>query len=276
VTGGNLRRAPEAPVPTQIVLAVEHYGRIARTLQKDIPVRLEVTIENTFHEAAPAFTIVGEIPGTDKASELVMLGAHFDSWHTGTGATDNAAGSAVMLEAMRVLKASGVSLRRTVRIGLWTAEEQGLQGSQAYVREHFADPQTMRLRPAHEGFSAYYNLDNGTGAIRGIYLQGNEALVPIFRPWMAPFENVGMTTLVMRGTGGTDHTSFDAVGLPGFQFIQDPIEYDSRTHHSNMDVYERLQAADLIQNAAIVASFAYLTANREARLPRKPLPAARR
>ena len=276
VTAGNLRRAPEAPVPTQIVLAVEHYGRIARTLQKDIPVRLEVTIENTFHEAAPAFTIVGEIAGTDKASELVMLGAHFDSWHTGTGATDNAAGSAVMLEAMRILKASGVSLRRTVRIGLWTAEEQGLQGSQAYVREHFADPQTMRLRPAHEALSAYYNLDNGTGAIRGIYLQGNEAVGPIFRGWMAPFENVGMTTLVMRGTGGTDHTSFDAVGLPGFQFIQDPIEYDSRTHHSNMDVYERLQAADLIQNAAIVASFAYLTANREARLPRKPLPTGRR
>jgi hypothetical protein len=273
VTGGNLRQFPDAPVPTQIVLAVEHYGRIVRTLEKEIPVTLEVNVQNTFHEDdLDAFTIVGEIPGTDKADEVVMLGAHFDSWHTGTGATDNAAGAAVMLEAMRVLQTTGLQMRRTVRIGLWTGEEQGIQGSRAYVTKHFADRETMQLLPEHGRLSAYYNLDNGTGAIRGIYLQGNEAVAPIFREWMVPFENVGMTTLAIRGTGGTDHTSFDAVGLPGFQFIQDPVEYDPRTHHSNMDVYERVQREDLIKNVAIISAFAYHTANREELLPRKPLP----
>jgi Zn-dependent M28 family amino/carboxypeptidase len=274
VTGGNLRLFPDAPVPTQIVLAVEHYGRIVRTLEKDLPVTLEVNIENAFHDDNPnAFTIVGEIPGSDRADEIVMLGAHFDSWHTGTGATDNAAGAAVMLEVMRILEATGLRMRRTVRIGLWTGEEQGLQGSRAYVTEHFADRQTMALKPEHRRLSAYFNLDNGTGAVRGVYLQGNEAVAPIFREWMAPFANLGMTTLAIRGTGGTDHTSFDAVGLPGFQFIQDPLEYDSRTHHSNMDVYERVQREDLIKNAAIIASFVYHTANRDELLPRKPLPA---
>jgi Zn-dependent M28 family amino/carboxypeptidase len=201
-----------------------------------------------------------------------MLGAHFDSWHSGTGATDNAAGSAVMMEAMRILKQSGVKLRRTVRLGLWTGEEQGLLGSRAYVKDHFADPATMQLKPEHAKLSGYFNVDNGTGAIRGVYLQGNEAVAPIFSAWMEPFRNAGMATLTIRNTGGTDHLSYDAVGLPGFQFVQDPIEYDTRTHHSNQDVYERIQAQDMMQNAAIVASFVYHTANREEKLPRKPLP----
>jgi len=203
-----------------------------------------------------------------------MLGAHFDSWHGATGATDNAAGSAVMMEAMRILKASGVRLRRTVRIGLWGGEEQGLLGSRAYVTEHFANRADMALKPEHGRFDAYFNVDNGTGAIRGVYLQGNEAVAPMFEEWMKPFHNLGMKTLTIRDTGGTDHQSFDAVGLPGFQFIQDPVEYDTRTHHSNMDSYERIQEADMRQNAVIVAAFVYQTANREEKLPRKPLPGA--
>jgi Zn-dependent M28 family amino/carboxypeptidase len=201
-----------------------------------------------------------------------MLGAHFDSWHTGTGATDNAAGAAVMLEALRILKASGVPLRRTVRIGLWTGEEQGLLGSRAYVAQHFGtqDSTGLHAKPEHDTFSTYFNVDNGTGAIRGVYLQGNEAVRPIFQAWMEPFRDLGMRTLTIRNTGGTDHLSFDAVGLPGFQFIQDPIEYGTRTHHSNQDVYDRIQEDDMKKNAVIVASFVYLAANRDAKLPRKP------
>src|SRR5207302_1696243 len=181
--------------------------------------------QNNFYDGdLNSFNIVGEIPGTDKTDELVMLGAHFDSWHTGTGATDNAAGSAVMLEAMRILKASGLRMRRTVRLALWTGEEEGLLGSRAYVTQHFADRTDMKLKPDHAKFAGYFNVDNGTGAIRGVYLQGNEAVAPIFQAWMQPFKNVGMTTLSIRNTGGTDHLSFDAVGLPGFQFIQDPAK----------------------------------------------------
>jgi hypothetical protein len=273
VLGGDIRQAPDQVVPVQVVLALEHYGRIARTLQKHIPVLLELDVRNRFYDDdLNSFTVVGNIPGTDKATELVMVGAHFDSWHTGTGATDNAAGSAVMLEVMRILKATRLKMRRTVRIGLWTGEEQGLLGSTAYVREHFGDRRTMELKPDHGRLSAYYNLDNGTGAIRGVYLEGNQAVAPIFEKWMAPFADVGMKTLASRGTRGTDHTSFDAIGLPGFQFIQDPLEYSTRTHHSNLDLFERIQASDLIQNAAIIASFVYHTANREELLPRKPLP----
>jgi Zn-dependent M28 family amino/carboxypeptidase len=219
-----------------------------------------------------AANVIGEIPGSDKADEVVMLGAHLDSWHGGTGATDNAAGSAIMLEAMRILKESRLPMRRTVRIGLWSGEEQGLLGSAAYVKAHFGDRTTMELRPDHAKLSVYFNVDNGSGLIRGVFLQGNEAVAPIFDAWMTPFRNMGMTTLAIRNTGGTDHLSFDAVGLPGFQFIQDPIEYDSRTHHQSMDVYERLQPDDLMRNAVIVASFAYHAANRDDRLPRKPLP----
>ncbi len=273
VGGGGSRDPKDPPTLPQVSLAVEHYNRLVRMLQRKVPVTLEVDIQNTFHdETLDAFNIVGEIPGTDKAGELVMLGAHFDSWHTGTGATDNAAGSAVMMEAVRILKASGLRLRRTVRIALWSGEEQGLLGSRAYVREHFADPQTMVLKPEHAKLSAYFNVDNGTGAIRGVYLQGNEMVAPIFAAWMAPFQNLGMTTLTIRNTSGTDHLAFDAVGLPGFQFIQDPVEYNTRTHHSNMDVYDRVQAPDMVQNAVIVASFVYHAANRDQLLPRKPLP----
>ena len=177
-----------------------------------------------------------------------------------------------MMEAMRILKTTGVKLRRTVRIGLWGGEEQGLLGSRAYVKEHFADPATMQLKPEHGKFSSYFNVDNGTGLIRGVYLQGNEAVAPIFQAWMEPFRNMGMTTLTIRNTGGTDHQSYDVVGLPGFQFIQDEVEYDTRTHHSNMDMYERVQANDMMRNAVIVASFVYNTANRDEKLPRKPLP----
>jgi hypothetical protein len=271
--GDGRLRDQAAPVAPQVVLAVEHYNRIARTLEKNIPVTLEMNIRNTFHAAdTNSFNIVAELPGSDKAPQIVMLGAHFDSWHAGTGATDNAAGSAVMLEAMRILKVAGLPVRRTVRLALWTGEEQGLRGSRAYVTQHFADRATMQLKPEHAALSAYFNVDNGTGAIRGVYLQGNEAVAPIFESWTDPFKNLGMTTLSIRSTGSTDHLSFDAVGLPGFQFIQDPIEYGTRTHHSNMDVYDRLQSADLIQNAVIVASFVYHAANREDQLPRKPLP----
>jgi hypothetical protein len=270
----NVSRDPKVPLqPPQVTLAVEHYGRIARTLDKHIPVTLQFDISNRFFDDDQnAFNIVGEIPGTDRADEIVMLGAHFDSWHTGTGATDNAAGSAVMLEAMRILKATGVRLRRTVRLALWSGEEQGLFGSKEYVKAHFADPATMQLKPEHAKLAGYFNVDNGTGQIRGVYLQGNEAVAPIFQSWMEPFRNVGMTTLAIRNTGGTDHTSFDAVGLPGFQFIQDEIEYNARTHHSNMDVYERIQRDDMMRNAVIVASFVYHAANRDEKLPRKPLP----
>jgi Zn-dependent M28 family amino/carboxypeptidase len=256
------------------VIAIEHYGRIVRTLERKMPVTIEANIVNTFHSDTSSFNVVAEIPGTDKADEIVMLGAHFDSWHGGTGATDNAAGSAVMMEAMRILKQSGVKLRRTVRIGLWGGEEQGLLGSRAYVTQHFGDRATMALKPQHAKFAGYFNLDNGTGAIRGVYLQGNEAITPIFDAWMKPFENIGMKALTIRDTGGTDHQSFDAIGLPGFQFIQDPVEYGTRTHHTTMDTYERIQEEDMRKNAVIVAAFVYHAANRDQLLPRKPLPTA--
>jgi hypothetical protein len=273
VQAGGGRNANDPPVPAQIVMAIEHYGRIWRMLDRKIPVRIEMNIENKFYDQdLNSFNIVAEIPGTDKADELVMLGAHFDSWHTGTGATDNAAGSAVMMEALRILKATGLRMRRTVRLGLWTGEEEGILGSRAYATQHFADRQDMKLKPEHAKLAGYFNVDNGTGAIRGVFLQGNEAVSPIFQAWMQPLRSLGMTTLSIRNTGGTDHLSFDAVGLPGFQFIQDPVEYNSRTHHSNMDVYERIQAPDMMKNAVIVASFVYQAANRDERLPRKPLP----
>jgi len=273
VGGGGSRDPKTPPTVPEVTVAIEHYGRIVRMLEKNIPVTLELDIKNTFRDdSLDAFNVIGEIPGTDKADELVMLGGHFDSWHAGTGATDNAAGSAVMMEAMRILKASGLKMRRTVRIGLWSGEEQGLLGSRAYVKEHFGDSQTMQLEPEHAKLSAYFNVDNGTGAIRGVYLQGNEMVAPIFSAWMQPFRNVGMTTLSINDTGGTDHLAFDAVGLPGFQFIQDPVEYSTRTHHSNMDVYERIQASDMMQNTVIVATFVYHAANRDELIPRKPLP----
>jgi len=274
LTGSGGSRSPkDPPVPPQLAVATEHYNRLARLAEKGQTVRVELDIRNTFHDAdLSMFNIVAEIPGTDRADEIVMLGAHFDSWHAGTGAVDNAAGSAVMMEAMRILKQSGVRLRRTVRLGLWTGEEQGLIGSRAYVKNHFGDPETMELKPEHAKLAAYFNMDNGTGAYRGVYLQGNEAAAPIFRAWIAPFGNIGMTDLTIRNTGGTDHLAFHAVGLPGFQFIQDPVQYSSRTHHSNLDVYDQLIPSDLMKNAVVTAAFVYHAANREQMLPRRALP----
>ena len=287
---GNRNTDPAKSIP-QIAIPAEQYNRMARMLQKKIPVTIEADVKNTFTDNPPMFNVVGEIRGTDKADEIVMIGAHFDSWHAATGATDNAAGSAAMLEAMRILKQSGVTLRRTVRIGLWTGEEQGLIGSRDYVAAHFGScndappaPGAARgrgcqsgftLKPEQAKFAGYFNIDNGTGAIRGVYLQGNDAAAPIFREWMEPFRSLGMTSLTIRNTGGTDHLSFDAVGLPGFQFIQDEIEYDTITHHTNLDAYDRLQPNDMVRNATIAAAFAYLAANRDELLPRKPLPAPR-
>ena len=271
VGGGGSHDPKQPPVPAQVSLAAEHYNRIFRTVEKNVPVTIEMDVQNRFHEKADVYNILAEIPGTDKADEVVMIGGHWDSWHTGTGAADNAAGFVPMMEAMRILKASGVTLRRTVRIALWDGEEQGLLGSRAYVQRHFADRQTMALEPGHAKLSAYFNIDNGTGTIRGVYLQGNEAVAPIFKGWMEPFHNLGMTALSIRPTGGTDHLSFDAVGLPAFQFIQDPVQY-SRTYHTNMDTYERIEPVDVMRNAVIVASFVYHAANREQMLPRKPLP----
>jgi hypothetical protein len=280
--GGGRDKEKDPPAPPRVAVASENYGRIYRLLEKKKTVTMQVDIENKFYDDdLNSFNIIGEIPGTDKAKadEIVMLGAHFDSWHSGTGATDNGAGSAVMLEAIRILKTTGVKLRRAVRIGLWTGEEQGLLGSTAYVKQHFGDrnvedPATklVKILPEHAKLDAYYNIDNGSGKIRGVYLQGNGMVAPIFSAWMAPFRDLGMNTLTIRNTGGTDHLSFDGVGLPGFQFIQDPMDYDTRTHHSNMDVYERTQEPDMKQMAVIVASFVYLTANRDEMIPRKPLP----
>jgi carboxypeptidase Q len=293
--GGRAQSDPATTLPA-VSIAAEQYGRIARMLAKNVAVKIEADIKNTYYPNPPLFNIVGEIPGSDKADEIVMLGAHFDTWHAATGAADNGVGSAAMMEAMRILKQTGVKLRRTVRIGLWEAEEQGLIGSREYVSAHFASQQPapgapgaaaagqrgagpfgapqgpLEFKPEYPKFSAYFNIDNGTGALRGIYLQGNDAVAPIFLEWMEPFRSLGMTTLTIRNTGGTDHQSFDRVGLPGFQFIQDEVEYNVVTHHTNMDTYERLQPRDCMQMATIAAGFAYLAANRDEKLPRKPLP----
>jgi Zn-dependent M28 family amino/carboxypeptidase len=277
----------------QITLATEHWTRIARILAAKKDVELELNVKNNFFDGPDSMTqndTIAEIPGTDKKDEVVMLGAHLDSWHTGTGATDNGAGTVVMMEAMRILKALDIKPRRTIRIGLWSGEEEGLLGSEWYVQHHFGsrpeskDPERkgdpsvrrrengpMSIKPEASKVSVYFNVDNGSGKIRGIYMQENAAVEPIFEAWMKPFHDLGMDTLTMRNTGGTDHLSFDAVGIPGFQFIQDPLEYDSRTHHSNMDVYDRLQPEDLKQMAVIVASFVYMAAQRDQMFPRKPI-----
>ena len=229
-------------------MAREHAMLMARLLQNGKKVSIEMdTKTQFFDEDLNGYNVVAEIPGSGKLKdEVVMLGAHLDSWHGATGATDNAAGSIVMMEVMRLLKEAGVKPKRTIRLGLWTSEEQGLYGSRGYVEKHYGDRSTMELKPEHEKLSAYYNIDNGTGRIRGIYLQGNEDARPIFEEWFKPFDDIiDHTTITIRNTGGTDHLAFDAVGLPGFQFIQDPIEYNSRTHHTNMDTYERLVEDDL-------------------------------
>ncbi len=260
------------PLPT-IAIAGEQYDRIQRLISGKIPVRLEFNIEaRLIDDTTDSVNLIAEIPGGRKKDEVVMLGAHLDSWTGGTGAADNAAGCAVMLEAMRVLKALNLKMDRTVRVALWSAEEAGLLGSRAYVTGHFADRTTMALKPEHAKLSGYFNVDNGSGKLRGVYLQGNDMIRPVFQAWLEPFQNMGATTLSIRNTTGTDHLSFDAVGLPGFQFIQDPLEYDTRTHHANEDVYERVQPGDLMQASAIVAWFAYNAATRPELLPRKPLP----
>ncbi|UOQ76240.1 M20/M25/M40 family metallo-hydrolase [Hymenobacter sp. 5516J-16] len=270
--------ADAKPVLPELEMAPEDQLRLIRLAEAGIPVELELETRTRFQsQDLKGYNVVAEIPGTDKKlkSEVVMLGAHIDSWHAATGATDNAAGCAVMMEAVRILKAAGVQPRRTIRIALWGEEEQGLFGSRGYVKNHFADPATMKLLPEHEKLAAYFNLDNGAGKIRGIYAQGNEAAAPIFQEWLKPFADMGATTVTLRNTGGTDHLSFDAVGLPGFQFIQDPLDYGTRTHHTNMDTYERLPADDMKQASVLVASFVYQAAMRDQKLPRKPLPAAK-
>jgi hypothetical protein len=265
---------PAAPVPPPVmVVAPEAYNRLVRLAEKGVSVKVELDVQVRFHDdSTEGYNVVGEIPGGKKRDEIVMMGAHLDSWHAGTGATDNGAGCAVVMEAFRILKALNLPMDRTVRVALWTGEEQALYGSRGYVKKHFADPVTMALRPEHAKLAAYFNLDNGTGKIRGVYLQGNDMVRPIFETWLSPFHDEGASTLSIRKTGGTDHLSFDAVGLPGFQFIQDPLDYGTRTHHSELDVYDHAQAGDLMQAAAVMASFVYNAANRPERLPRKPLP----
>lgn len=267
------RTDESAPAVPEVVVATEHYGRILRTLERKVPVRIELDIRNTFHDQPrEGVNIIAEIPGTDRASEVVMLGAHFDSWHAGTGATDNAAGVAATMEAMRILKATGLPMRRTVRLALWTGEEQGLLGSRAYVARHFGSASEGTATADHGRLSAYFNMDNGAGAIRGVYLEYNEAVRPIFTSWMTPFATMGMKTTALTGTGGTDHVPFDQAGLPAFQFIQDPLEYFTFSHHSNLDLYERVPSEDLSRNAVFIATFVYQAATRDGLLPRKPGP----
>jgi carboxypeptidase Q len=281
----------EAGVP-DLVMAAEQYDRICRLLDAGQKVELAVDVEAQFLEdGTQAENVVAEIPGGDLRDQVVMAGAHLDSWHAGTGATDNAAGCAVVMEAARILEAIGAKPRRTIRVALWSGEEEGLDGSRAYVSQHFAEhgtspgeggddtPEWLRrergplvLKPDYDRISAYFNLDNGSGRIRGIYAQENAAVVPIFAAWLAPFHDLGATAVTMRDTRGTDHLSFDAVGLPGFQFIQDPLDYFSRTHHTNMDVYDRLQREDLMQASVVMAAFLYDAAVRDGMIPRKPLP----
>ncbi|MCB0645753.1 MAG: M28 family peptidase [Saprospiraceae bacterium] len=272
----------QAMIVPQATLAVEHYNRLMRLLEKGVTPKISMEIKAEYQSPAKGmeYNVLAEIPGTDLKDEVVMFGAHFDSWHTGTGATDNGAGSSVMMEAARILletiKESGIQPRRTLRLALWTGEEQGLYGSANYVREHLAETEPggwipKALKPEHEKISAYYNLDNGTGKIRGIYAQGNQAVVPIFRPWLDEFKDLDAATISLANTGGTDHLPFDGVGIPGFQFIQEPIAYFNSTHHSNMDNWDHLIEADLKQAATIIASFVWNTSQRDEKLPRKAL-----
>lgn len=261
-----------------VMLSSDDYLRVQRLVEAGQKVEMEADVKTKFYDNdIKGYNVIAEIPGTDPVlkNEIVMLGGHLDSWQGATGATDNAAGCAVMMEAVRIIKALGLQPKRTIRIALWSGEEQGLLGSRAYVRNHFADPADMVLKPEHGNVSAYYNLDNGTGRIRGVYLQGNAAAGAIFAKWLEPFYELDAKTITINNTGGTDHQSFDGVGIPGFQFIQDPIEYDTRTHHTNMDTYDHLVPEDLKQAATIVASFVYNTAQRDEKIPRKDLPRPR-
>jgi hypothetical protein len=296
--GATLGRTPyladkRVKIPV-VVAAIESYGRLFRLVQNHAPATVEINVDTKITgEHEHGFDTVAEIPGTDPRlkDQVVMVGGHLDSWIAGTGATDNGAGTVVAMEAVRILKALDVKPRRTIRIALWTGEEQGLFGSRGYVKQHFGSaqlstapdqaqlPEFMRrasgpleVKPEQKLISAYFNVDNGTGKIRGIYTQGNTAIAPIFAQWIAPLKDLGVTTITNRNTGGTDHLSFDAVGIPGFQFIQDMLDYESRTHHSNQDVVDRLQPADLKQIATVEAIFLYNAAQRDQMLPRKPLP----
>jgi carboxypeptidase Q len=289
--------------PPQITLAAEDYNRLVRMIQQGLKLKMAVDLQVQFHsDDLMTYNTVAEIPGTDLKDEIVMLGAHLDSWHAGTGATDDAVGVAAVMEAARILKVLNLQPRRTIRVGLWSGEEQGLLGSKAYVARHFGyytnapatpalrspkdqsddqpasaasstnSPPSRRLVRQHDydKLSAYFNLDNGAGRIRGVYLQGNEALRPLFRRWLEPFRDLAAETISTSNTSGTDHLSFDAVGLPGFQFIQDPLDYGSRTHHTNEDVLDRIQPEDLKQASVILAAFAYDAAMLDEKLPRKP------
>ncbi len=261
-----------------IAIGIEDYNTILRLVKAGKAVKLEADVKTKFYNKdLQGYNVIAEIPGTDPVlkDEIVMIGAHLDSWHTGTGATDNASGSAVMMEALRILKTVGINNKRTIRIGLWGGEEEGLLGSRGYVKKTFADPATMELLPSHEKFSSYFNIDNGTGKVRGIYLQNNAACREIFEQWFAPLKDITNGAITISNTGGTDHQSFDGVGLPGFQFIQEPMEYDTRTHHSNMDVLDHVSEDDLKQIATIVATFVFDAAQRDKKLPRNELPKPR-
>jgi carboxypeptidase Q len=276
--GAGARDANAGKFVPEVTLAVEHYNRLVRVLEKGVPVKVELNVETKFYdEATPnGFNTIAEIPGTDLASEVVLIGAHLDSHPFATGATDNATGSAAMMEAVRILKAVGAKPRRTIRVALWGGEEQGLLGARAYVREHLADVDSMALKPEHARFAAYFNSDNGTGRIRGIWLQSNIAARPIFEQWMAPLRDLGVATAGPRSVVSTDHVPFDNAGVPAFQFMVDRLEYNSRTHHSNMDTFDRVQRDDMVQQATVIAVFAYNAAMRDEKLPRKALPAPQR
>lgn len=284
------QKESESKMIPQMTMASEDYNRLARMIKLGVKPKMTVDIQTQYHDDdLMGYNTVAEIPGTDPVlkDEIVMLGGHLDSWHSAGGATDNAAGSAVAMEAARILLASGLKPRRTIRVALWSGEEQGLNGSREYVKQHFGEMKGggnfFGPRPAnapapelvkgsgYEKLSAYYNLDNGTGKIRGVYLQGNSAVRPLFEAWLAPFADMDAKTLTLSNTGGTDHLSFDRIGLPGFQFIQDEIEYSTRTHHSNQDNYDRIQADDMKQAATIMAAFVYQTAMMDEKIPRKTM-----
>ena len=271
VGNGGSRAANASPVTPTATIAVEHYNRMARLLEMGLPVTVELNITTRFHdERRPnGFNLIADLPGTDLADEVVILGAHFDSAHAATGATDNAAGVAAMMEAARILQAIGAQPRRTIRVALWGGEEQGLLGSRAYVARHYGGGDSGPPTPRHDELSAYYNLDNGAGRIRGVWLQGHDAAALLFETWMRDLADLGVTTIGRRSTRGTDHLPFDRAGLPGFQFIQDRLEYNSRTHHSNMDVTDRVPEGDLPQMAVVAAIFAYRTAMANEKIPRK-------
>jgi carboxypeptidase Q len=282
-------KAAESQMIPQITMSTEHYNQLVRMIKHGVKPKMKVNIQTQYHDAdLMGYNTIAEIPGTDPnlKDEIVMVGAHLDSWHASGGATDNGAGSAVAMEAARIILATGLKPRRTIRVALWSGEEQGLHGSREYVTKHFGEMEggggrfaaltgggrgTLAKKADYEKFSAYYNMDNGTGKFRGVYLQGNAAVAPIFRAWLLPFNEMGASTLTINNTSGTDHLSFDAIGLPGFQFIQDPVEYSPLTHHSNQDSFDRIIADDVKQNATIMAAFVYQTAMMDGKIPRKTM-----